>query len=116
MHELAVTKSILKLVLNAAREIKAKKVQAIYLTVGEMRNLEQDWIQRYFDYISANTLAEGARIEVKKVPVVFHCKQCGQEFSADIHQEAMIHCSHCSSLDYSLLTGLELVVENMEVI
>ena len=42
MHELAVTKSILRLVLNSASEIKASKVQAIYLTIGEMRNLEQD--------------------------------------------------------------------------
>ena len=116
MHELAVTKSILRLVLNAAGDIKASKVQAIYLTVGEMRNLEEDWIQRYFDYISKNTIAEGARIKVKKIPVVFSCKQCGKEFTANIHEDKMTVCPHCSSEDYSLLSGRELIVENMEVI
>jgi hydrogenase nickel incorporation protein HypA/HybF len=116
MHELAVTKSILRLVLNAAGDINASKVRTIHLTIGEMRNLEQDWIQRYFDYISAHTIAEGSRIEVKKIPVVFGCGQCGREFKANIHEDKMIICPYCSSEDYSLLSGRELLVENMEVI
>ncbi len=116
MHELAVTKSILRLVLNSASEIKASKVQAIYLTIGEMRNLEEDWIQRYFDYISASTIAEGARIKVKKIPVVFRCKHCSQEFKASIDDQEIVLCPSCSSEDYSLLSGRELMVENMEVI
>jgi hydrogenase nickel incorporation protein HypA/HybF len=116
MHELAVTKSILRLVLNTAQQKKAKRIQAIYLTVGEMRNLEQDWIQRYFDYISKDTIAEGAHIVVTKVPVVFGCRLCGKEFTANLHEDKKLLCSYCGGFEYSLLSGRELLVEKMEVV
>jgi hydrogenase nickel incorporation protein HypA/HybF len=116
MHELAVTKSILRLVLNAAQQKKAKKIQAIYLIVGEMRNLEQDWIQRYFDYISKDTIAEGAQIEVTKVPVAFGCKLCGKEFTADLYENKKLLCPYCGGFEYTLLFGRELLVEKMEVV
>ena len=58
MHELAVTKSILQLVLDETEKNQAKEILKIQLVIGEMRNLEEEWIQRYFDYISKGTIAE----------------------------------------------------------
>jgi len=116
MHELAVTKSILRLVLNSANQVSARKVKAIYLQIGELRNLEQEWIQRYFDYISANTIAEGASIKVQKVPAVFRCQQCGRKFGASFNEGRMVVCTYCGSEEYLLLSGRELQVEKMEVI
>ncbi|UWG95911.1 hydrogenase maturation nickel metallochaperone HypA [Dehalobacter sp. DCM] len=115
MHELAVSKSILSLVLKNAEQKKANKVLAIYLAIGEMRKLEQDWLQRYFDYISKGTIAEGVHIEVKKVPVVFECKLCGKEFSVNLHEDKKLLCPFCDGFEYTLLSGRELLVEKMEV-
>lgn len=115
MHELAVTKSILKLVLDHAAEHGATQVLSIELVIGEMRNLEQEWIQRYFDFISKGTAAEKAIIKVRKVPVDFLCSMCKRHFTADIKQERQILCPHCNSFDYDLVTGRELIVEKVEV-
>jgi hydrogenase nickel incorporation protein HypA/HybF len=116
MHELAVTKSILQLVLEQAELNHAKGIIRIRLVIGEMRNLEEDWIQRYFDYISKGTIAEKAEIKVRKVPVLFECKKCGQKFTADVHAEEKILCPECNEFDYDLIAGRELIVENVEVI
>jgi hydrogenase nickel incorporation protein HypA/HybF len=115
MHELAVTKSILKLALDHTARNGGKEIISIHLAIGEMRNLEEAWIQRYFDYISKGTPAEKAVIRVKKIPVVFLCKDCGEQFSANIKEDKKILCSHCGSFEYDLVSGRELIVEQLEV-
>lgn len=114
MHELAVTKSILKLALDHAAQNGAKEILAIHLLIGEMRNLEEDWIQRYFDYISKGTSAEHAVIKVKKVPALFLCKHCERQFAVNIREDKQMLCSHCGSFEYDLVSGRELVVEQLE--
>lgn len=114
MHELAVTKSILKLVLDHAAQHGCSQVLSISLVVGEMRNLEEDWIQRYFDYISKGSPAEKAVIRVRKVTVDFLCSSCGQHFTPNVRQEQKILCPHCNSFEYDLVAGRELIVEKIE--
>ena len=114
MHELAVTKSILKLALDHAAQHGAKEILSIHLLIGELRNLEKDWIQRYFDYISQGTSAEHAVIRVKKVPVRFLCQQCRQSFTADVKADQPIACAQCGSFEYDLISGRELIVEKLE--
>jgi hydrogenase nickel incorporation protein HypA/HybF len=116
MHELAVTRSILKLVLDHAEKNGGHTVRKIFLKIGEMRTLEEDWIQRYFDQISKGSPAENAKIIVIKVPVVFLCKICNKEFSANFREDRKILCSHCNSFEYDLLSGRELLIEKIEVV
>jgi hydrogenase nickel incorporation protein HypA/HybF len=115
MHELAVTKSILKLVLDHTAQHKGKQVVRVTLAIGEMRNLEQDWIQKYFERISVGTPAENAVIQVRKVPVSFLCSECGKTFTAYVRAEKKILCTHCNSFEYTLVSGRELVVEQVEI-
>ena len=86
----------------------------IHLLIGEMRNLEEHWIQRYFDYISKGTAAEKAVIKVTKVPVMFQCHECQQQFTADVRAVRQILCPNCGSFEYDLISGRELVVEKLE--
>ena len=115
MHELAVTKSILKLVLDHTARQGGKEVLAVHLAIGDLRNLEQDWIQRYFDYISKGTPAEHAQIHVKKIPVVFLCRDCSRRFSGDLREQKKVICPHCGSFDYEMVSGRELMLEQVEV-
>jgi hydrogenase nickel incorporation protein HypA/HybF len=115
MHELAVTKSILKLALDHAAQNGGREILSIHLAIGEMRNLEEDWIQRYFDYISKGTIAEKAVIKVRKIPSAFLCKKCGQQFIVNLKEDKKMLCSNCGSFEYDLVTGRELIVEQLEV-
>jgi hydrogenase nickel incorporation protein HypA/HybF len=115
MHELAVTKSILKLALDAVAQNGGNEIVSIRLAIGEMRNLEEEWIQRYFDYISKGTKAEKAVIKVRKIPVLFLCKNCQKQFTADLKEDKKMLCSHCGSFEYDLVAGRELIVEQVEV-
>jgi len=49
MHELPITESILNIVITYAEKNDVKKVMAVNLRVGRLSDLEDEWIQRYFD-------------------------------------------------------------------
>lgn len=116
MHELAVTKSILEVVLKKQEEAGATKILAITIDAGEMRNLEEEWVQRYFERSSQGTPAEGAIIHVNRIPLVFHCDDCNADFSSDIHRRGAITCAYCGGDNYDIKTGRELTIRNMEFI
>lgn len=115
IHELAVTEDILQVVLKYATENNARRVAGIHLQVGELRDLEEEWIQRYFDYLSRGTMAEGAKILVKRIPVTLACAECADLFHADIRQEE-ISCPGCGSKNIRLVSGREFLIEGIGVI
>ena len=88
---------------------------SIHLQVGELRDLTEEWIQRYFDYLSPGTLAEGAKIALTGIPVKMTCQACQASFSSDIHLDK-IECPECGNDKPTLTGGDEFLIESIEVI
>ena len=116
MHELPVIEKILRVVLSRAKDSGVKKVVAIHLTIGELSDLEEEWMQRYFDYCSRESLAEGARLIIEKTPVRVRCRACGHEFPLDLDDAGNRFCPLCSSLKYTLVSGQGYYLESIEAI
>jgi len=115
MHELPVTESILNIVLSHARANKVRKIVRINLIVGELSDLEDEWIQRYFDYLSKDTIARDAKLNITRAPVILKCDACANEFQVDIKQQKDIVCPECSNKSCSLVSGREYYIKDMEV-
>lgn len=98
-----------------AEENAAKRVLSIQLQVGELRDLTEEWMQRYFDYLSEGTLAEGSKILMTRIPVSFRCEACAHIFCADIRQ-SNLPCPICSHESCELITGNEFLIESIGVI
>jgi hydrogenase nickel incorporation protein HypA/HybF len=118
MHELPITRSILDWACLYAEKAQARKVVTIVLRLGALRDLQKEWVQRYFGYISRGTIAEGAEILVMVNPIVCGCRGCGREFEVDKDRSAdeEIRCPACSAKDYSLISGTEFRIEGIEVV
>jgi hydrogenase nickel incorporation protein HypA/HybF len=117
MHELPVIKSILDICLKHAATHSVKRVMAIHLEVGEMSDLEDQWMQRYFNFISKGSIAEGARLLIKRLPVVMQCGNCKTSFQIDIKAKKDIKCPKCDTAEkLSLISGREYKIINMEAI
>lgn len=116
MHELAVTENILNVVLKHALSHNAEKILSISLTIGELSDLVSDCIQFYFDYISKDTIAEGAVIHVERSPVTFQCKDCEETFHVSLRDMERFTCPHCGSQKIVLISGREFFVKHIEVI
>lgn len=116
MHELAVTRNIADIVVQAAQEQDASRVLSVHLIVGKMRNFELEWVQRYFDECTRGTVAEGSRVLIDYVPITFYCHDCGATFQFPLGSGERMHCTECGSQRYNMITGGELLIKDIEVV
>lgn len=112
MHELSITQNVLDIVIEHARRAKAKRVSAINLVVGDLTGFVDDSIQFYFDMLSPDTLAEGARLVIKRIPAKVRCRACHHEFTP---QDFNWACPKCFAIGGDVLCGREFMVESIEV-
>jgi hydrogenase nickel incorporation protein HypA/HybF len=116
MHELSVMESILNIALKHARKHEAHRILGIGLRVGEMSDLVDEWMQRYFDYLSRETIAAGALLKIERTPVIFECESCGTEFPVHMKEIRDATCPGCGGSKTRFKSGREFFIKNIEVI
>lgn len=114
VHELQATQSILDAVLEAARASGLRRVYRVRLVIGELNELQQRWIQRYFDHLSEGSAAEDAEILVETIPPAFGCRDCGQEFGVRMSAVDTVRCPGCGGGNLALTRGREFLIRDME--
>ncbi len=112
MHELAITQSMLDLVLEQAEKAEARNVGKINLVIGEMTGVVGQCVQFYFDFLSKGTPAEGASLSFKVIPTTARCRGCDKNFEL---KEFDWTCPYCQSNNMEIVAGKELFVESIEV-
>jgi hydrogenase nickel incorporation protein HypA/HybF len=115
MHELPVTQSIFQIVLEHAERGNVNRVISVNLEIGALSDLQEEWVQRYFDRLSRGTIAEGAKLRIVRVPAAFRCNRCQKSFEVGSLLEDDLSCKHCQSNEVTLVSGTEYLVKNMEV-
>lgn len=115
MHELPVMEKILKIAVSHAQANNAQKVVRICLRVGELTDLNEEWMQRYFNYVSKGTLAESAALQIEWSPVIFRCDPCEKVFSVNVKEQRDFLCPSCGSGKVVLVNGREFFVKQLEV-
>ena len=112
MHEMAIAESILDIALQTAKENGARRVGKIRLLLGEMAGVETESLRFCFAAVTQGTIAEGAELAIKAVPLVGRCTACGKE--QHVERYAFL-CPVCKSGALEILSGRELKVESLEV-
>ena len=115
MHELPITEGILKIVLKHAEMNHVRKVVTIHLQIGKLSDLEDDWIQRYFDYLSKGSLAEGAKLKIERTPIIMQCLACSNSYEAEMEKMGDLVCPACGQKGGTLVSGREYTIKEMEV-
>ena len=112
MHELAVTKGLLKICLEEGEKHKNEKINKINIKVGELTDLVPDCISYYFNIVARGTIAENTEINVEKIPVEIECNECGYK---GIIGKNDYKCPKCKGLQYEITKGREFYLDTMEV-
>ena len=112
MHELAVTESILEIAVRHAQEQNARRITGLYLVLGGWSSVVDDSVQFYWDIISEGTIARGAALHFRRVPVTLACQDCGREY----HPEGeRLPCPQCGGANAQVKTGEEFFLEAIDV-
>jgi hydrogenase nickel incorporation protein HypA/HybF len=115
MHEMALVTNIVDAVVKHADENNVKKVVSITLVIGELHDVVDSLMESCFRYLARGTVAEGARVEVKKEPVRLQCKECMLVYPADLKDAATVLCPDCGAKNYSIYAGNEFLIKSIEV-
>lgn len=109
MHEMSITQGIIELCLDHAG---GRRISSLDVEIGELSSVVPEAIEFCFEACSRETLLEGARLNIIRIPGTGLCQQCGQETPL---AELYGSCRHCGSNGVTIITGEELRVREIEV-
>jgi hydrogenase nickel incorporation protein HypA/HybF len=112
MHELSVTESVLEIITRHAEQAGAKRIARVYLVVGELSSIVDDSVQFYFDFLAQDTLAKGAELVFKRLPVTLVCAACQHHWEPT---SADWTCPACGASQARVVKGREFYVDSIEV-
>jgi hydrogenase nickel incorporation protein HypA/HybF len=109
MHELSVARAVVDI---ATRHGGGRRVTAVQLRVGHLRQVAPDSLAFAFEHVAVGTPCEGARLDQEVVPGRLVCAACHHGWELDA---AMFRCPRCDSPDVRITAGNEVEVESIEV-
>ena len=112
MHELPIAESVLKLALEHAERAGGGRITGLHLRIGRLSSVVDESLQFYWDIISEDTPAEGARLHFHRIPLKFRCRECGGSFEPD--EEDFI-CPHCGSARVRVIQGNEFHLDAIDL-
>lgn len=116
MHEMAFIVDIVDTVCASASKAGATAIKQITLSIGEMRDFHQEYIDAYFEHFAKGTLAQGAEIVVNFIPAMTRCPDCGAVVPVDLTVlHARPQCPLHPEAAMELVSGMELSVDSIAI-
>jgi len=109
VHEMSITQSVVDI---CERNAAGRRVIAVVLEIGDLAGIVPESLEFCFDACTQDTLLEGARLVIERIPARGRCHGCGAEFAVAACYDP---CPACGSFGVELLAGEELRVKELEV-
>jgi hydrogenase nickel incorporation protein HypA/HybF len=104
--------SALDIAVEHAKRQGAQRIHRIKLRIGALSGVVPEALEFAFDVVTQGSMAEGAALEIERVPAACYCPACDLEFEPD---SSFYECPRCKSLDVKVRRGRELDVAWLEV-
>lgn len=106
------TKQIQSLLDNAIRRAEGRRITGVRLVIGELMDVSDDNLQVMWRDLAKGTPAEGASLNIRRVPAELQCMTCFGKY----HPEgANVSCPRCGSVGAKIISGEEFSVEAVEL-
>ncbi|RPI83131.1 MAG: hydrogenase maturation nickel metallochaperone HypA [Chloroflexi bacterium] len=112
MHELPITESILEIALRHGKKNNAARISAIHLVIGQLSSFIDESIQFYWGIVAEDTIAQGARLNIRRVQAQMQCTDCLIQFTPSSRNFA---CPACESVRVKVIAGDEFYLESIEI-
>ncbi|WEU39910.1 MAG: hydrogenase maturation nickel metallochaperone HypA [Candidatus Odinarchaeum yellowstonii] len=123
MHEFSTAQAIIDTVMEAVKKLSFEKIIEINLEIGEFTLLNYSQLRFALKTLSKNTVAEGAKINIKKLRGKIKCAECGYEgtitkkTSTDHYllTQILFQCPVCGSTKTDITGGREMNIKNIKL-
>jgi hydrogenase nickel incorporation protein HypA/HybF len=114
MHELSLVRSMFEALEAQCAPEELVRLQSIHLSIGPLANVEAILLQNAYAAVLAEEKPQyqAVRLQVREVPIVVECPQCGQRSEVLQYRFA---CAHCGTPTAHVVQGNELLIERIEL-
>jgi hydrogenase nickel incorporation protein HypA/HybF len=112
MDEHEVASQVLDIADQTAYRNAARRILSIHIVVGGRRGFDLNRLQQVFCESARGTVAEGAELRVRLLPVRHHCQNCGYNFDAS---NCECPCPGCGHPHTEMIGGEELRVLGVDL-
>lgn len=112
MHELSIATNIIEIVEKEAKKSAAKRITSITLQIGTFSGIVGECLEFVFPVVAKDTLAENAKLKIKKIPLTISCRKCNQNLKV---KNYILICPLCKNTTVDIISGRELNIEKIEV-
>jgi hydrogenase nickel incorporation protein HypA/HybF len=109
---MALCESVLQIVEQQARAGDCARVLAVRLEIGALACVEPEAMRFNFEVIARGTVAEGAALEISRVPARAWCSGCSREVPVE---RMFAPCPECGAELWGATGGDEMRVKELEV-
>lgn len=113
MHELSLCEGILDIIQAEAQAKGFKKVESVWLEIGQLAAVDEQAMRFSYDVVVKNTIAESSILHIDIVPGSAWCLACTKTVPVKARFDA---CPECGNYQVQLVGGDEMRVKEMEVI
>ena len=109
MHELAITQSVVDMVVERTA---GRQVSLVRLEVGGLSGVVPDAMEFCYELLISGTPLEGSTLVIDQTRGAAHCRSCGRDFALS---DLILLCP-CGSADVDVVAGRELKVLSVELV
>ncbi|OGW39534.1 MAG: hydrogenase maturation nickel metallochaperone HypA [Nitrospirae bacterium RBG_13_39_12] len=113
MHEVSIALSLLDVAEKHCKKEGYEGIESIGVKIGKASGIMSDALLFAFDAVKIGTIAEKAHLIIDEIPVTGFCKNCNNNFS--VEEMYILCCPKCGGTEFTLETGRELDITEMEV-
>ena len=112
MHELSLSQSMVGIIEGQAATHGFRRVAKVRLEIGNLSCVEPEALTFCFDAATRGTVAEGATLEILRIPGTAWCSDCDAAVPIGEYAEP---CPECGGYRLRLQTGNEIRIKDLEV-
>lgn len=112
MHEMSLAESILQIVEDTAARQDFRRVTEVRLEIGALSGVEVEALSFCLDVVLKGSVADGARIELERVPGQGYCLGCGETVTVNALYDP---CPTCGGYQVQATGGTDMRVKDLLV-
>jgi hydrogenase nickel incorporation protein HypA/HybF len=112
VHELSLMQDTVILAVQHARQAGGTRIHRLMMRIGPLSGVVPEALEFAFEVVARGTMAEGARLEIERVPILCHCAACAREFEA---ADMLCECPECHQPSSEIRRGREMHLMSVEV-
>jgi len=111
MHELALSESIVDLVVECARRERIARVTRVVIEIGVAASVDPQALLFCFPITAAETVASEAELVINRIALRARCDACQTEYAPE---NLISSCPACGSFARTVLAGREMHVVSFD--